>query len=431
MTVHVYVYENTETTLWFESLVICEGGPWQLIREYDKDIPDPVGPGGTTDYNQLTNKPLINSVTLSGNKTSKQLNIQGELPAGGSTGQVLTKLSDEENDAGWRNAQGQPGPEGPQGPQGEQGETGPQGPQGETGPAGPQGQTGETGPAGPQGQKGEDGVSPTVQVTPITGGNLVTITDAQGPHEFDVLNGQADSVAWANVTEKPNDLAEAVELTQAEYNALTEVEKKNGKIYFITDGESDGDTFTLMEMSGDVFNMTYAELKAAYDAGKHGWVVGSAGNIFSIECFIYQAAPTERIIIVFGHGEDSKRVYRFYPDGTVEKENADTGWLTLENDYINGVSYLKKNSVVFIEFNNTGVIKQSMEAGNVFNTIGTLPVGFRPSEIRSIQVAASYGEAFGVAKVLTTGEIRVRMFKALEYSATSPHYITGSTSYPV
>ena len=40
MIVHVYVYENTETTLWFESLVVCEGGPWQLIREYDKEIPD-------------------------------------------------------------------------------------------------------------------------------------------------------------------------------------------------------------------------------------------------------------------------------------------------------------------------------------------------------------------------------------------------------
>ena len=31
--------------------------------------------GGTTDYNDLTNKPQINSVTLSGNKTTSQLNI--------------------------------------------------------------------------------------------------------------------------------------------------------------------------------------------------------------------------------------------------------------------------------------------------------------------------------------------------------------------
>lgn len=85
MIVHVYVYENTETTLWFESLVVCEGGPWQLIREYDKEIPDPVGPGGTTDYNQLQNRPYINSVLLSGNKTSRELQVS-EIRINDSTG---------------------------------------------------------------------------------------------------------------------------------------------------------------------------------------------------------------------------------------------------------------------------------------------------------------------------------------------------------
>lgn len=38
--------------------------------------------------------------------------------------------------------------------------------------------------------QGEDGVSPTVEITEITGGHHVTITDASGPHEFDVLNGK-------------------------------------------------------------------------------------------------------------------------------------------------------------------------------------------------------------------------------------------------
>ena len=75
MTVHVYVYENTATTLWFESLVVCEGGPWVLIREYDKEIPDPPGPGGTTDYNQLSNLPSINNVQVKGSKSSEQYNI--------------------------------------------------------------------------------------------------------------------------------------------------------------------------------------------------------------------------------------------------------------------------------------------------------------------------------------------------------------------
>lgn len=36
------------------------------------------GGGGTTDYNQLTNKPSINGVTLSGNKTSDDIDVAPE-----------------------------------------------------------------------------------------------------------------------------------------------------------------------------------------------------------------------------------------------------------------------------------------------------------------------------------------------------------------
>lgn len=43
---------------------------------------------------------------------------------------------------------------------------------------------------------GEDGVSPTVSVTPITGGNRVSITDANGTKRFDVMNGK-DGAAGA------------------------------------------------------------------------------------------------------------------------------------------------------------------------------------------------------------------------------------------
>ena len=56
------------------------------------------------------------------------------------------------------------------------------------GAPGPQG---EDGPAGPAGQDGDDGYSPTVTVENITGGHRVTITDADGPHVFDVMDGIA------------------------------------------------------------------------------------------------------------------------------------------------------------------------------------------------------------------------------------------------
>lgn len=36
---------------------------------------------------------------------------------------------------------------------------------------------------------GEPGYSPTVTITPITGGHRVTITDVNGDHSFDVMNG--------------------------------------------------------------------------------------------------------------------------------------------------------------------------------------------------------------------------------------------------
>ena len=49
------------------------------------------GGGGTSDYADLTNKPSINSVTLSGNKTSSDLGIK-EVPTigQGDTGKILT-----------------------------------------------------------------------------------------------------------------------------------------------------------------------------------------------------------------------------------------------------------------------------------------------------------------------------------------------------
>lgn len=82
---------------------------------------------------------------------------------------------------------GDPGPQGPVGPQGPAGPAGPMGPTGEQGPAGPAGAAGEQGPAGAD---GKDGFSPTVSVEKITGGNQITITDAEGPHSFDVMDGK-------------------------------------------------------------------------------------------------------------------------------------------------------------------------------------------------------------------------------------------------
>ena len=42
---------------------------------------------------------------------------------------------------------------------------------------------------GAPGSPGEDGYSPSVSVVPITGGHRVTITDADGDHAFEVMDG--------------------------------------------------------------------------------------------------------------------------------------------------------------------------------------------------------------------------------------------------
>lgn len=63
------------------------------------------GGGGVSDYNELSNRPQINSVTLTGNKTTSDLSIH-DIPSGGTTGQVLAKNSNTNYDVGWVNQSG-------------------------------------------------------------------------------------------------------------------------------------------------------------------------------------------------------------------------------------------------------------------------------------------------------------------------------------
>ena len=73
---------------------------------------------------------------------------------------------------------------------------------------GAQGPAGEQGPQGVPGQPGSpgaDGYSPTVTVQDIAGGHRVTITDAEGDHVFDVMDGQGGGGTsdYSDLTNKP------------------------------------------------------------------------------------------------------------------------------------------------------------------------------------------------------------------------------------
>lgn len=190
--------------------------------------------------------------------------VKDELIAAGASGEydgaTFTPSVDDNGNLSWTNDKGRENPAtknikgpkgdtGPQGPKGETGAAGPRGPKGETGatggtgPQGPKGDpggTGATGPQGPKGTDGTDGVSPTVTVTDINGGHRVAITDATGTKTFDVMDGTQD-------------ISEAVQ-------AVIEEAKPFVVTIQITTSSGGGKTYTA--------DKTYAEIKAAIDAGK-------------------------------------------------------------------------------------------------------------------------------------------------------------------
>ena len=84
---------------------------------------------------------------------------------------------------------------------------------------------------GDKGDTGEDGFSPTIEVTDITGGHKVSITDADGTQTFDVMDGQDGEGAVSSVNGKTgtvtldaNDvgaLPDDTELFSGDYEDLT------------------------------------------------------------------------------------------------------------------------------------------------------------------------------------------------------------------
>lgn len=107
-----------------------------------------------TNYNALDNKPSINGVQLSGNKTAEELNIKQDYTANDIHFSDGTTFQQKYDSGELKGEKGDKGEQGAQGPQGEQGATGP------TGPEGPQGPQGEPGPQGEKGDQGESGYTP-------------------------------------------------------------------------------------------------------------------------------------------------------------------------------------------------------------------------------------------------------------------------------
>lgn len=91
------------------------------------------------------------------------------------------------------------------------------------------------------GPPGKDGFSPTVDVSEIEGGHQVTITDAEGPKSFDVMDGSgSEGVAFTTddtlTMDKNNVLGVTVPVkgaTKEEFNSMSD-EQKQGLV-IVTD----------------------------------------------------------------------------------------------------------------------------------------------------------------------------------------------------
>ena len=160
---------------------------------------------GVSDYKDLSNKPSINGVELSGDVSLDDLGLT--LAIEESTEQALTAAKEsglfdgpqgpigpqgEQGEKGDKGDTGETGPQGPQGERGLQGEQGPQGERGLQGEQGPTGPKGDTGPQGIQGEKGEKGDKGDKGDTGATG--------PQGPAGADGKNGTDATVTSANIS---------------------------------------------------------------------------------------------------------------------------------------------------------------------------------------------------------------------------------------
>ena len=126
---------------------------------------------------------------------------------------------------------GEDGKDGKDGKDGADGQTGPAGKDGAPGTPGADGTTftpvvsaegviswtNDGGKTNPQpmnikGPHGDDGTSPTVSVADIPGGHRVTITDANGTHSFDVMDGEDYALTAADKAEIAQQAAEDVDV---------------------------------------------------------------------------------------------------------------------------------------------------------------------------------------------------------------------------
>jgi len=229
--------------------------------------------------------------------------------------------------------QGETGPQGPQGIQGEKGETGAQGPQGIQGPRGeqgatgeqgeqgeqgPQGETGPQGATGPQGEPGNDGYSPSVTTATIPGGHRVTITDAEGDHTFDVLDGSGSG-----------------DMTSASYDPQGSVALAGGIPAYVEENGGKIDTIqkngTALPIVGKTVNITVPTSASDVGADPSGAAAAVQTNLDAVTAKISSAASSSNKLVSASEMGDAieaveaKQLYATNAQGSFATKAALTG----------------------------------------------------------------------------------------------------------
>lgn len=176
------------------------------------------GGGGVSSYNQLTNKPKINGITLSGDKSFSNLGLdeyikahheelKGDKGDPGKDGKTPVKGVDyfdgKDGSDGLDGSDGRDGASaydiavsrGYTGTESEwleslKGQPGPAGEPGQPGQDGQPGRDGQPGQDGQPGRDGSDGFSPSASVERVSDGAVITIIDKSGTTTAKVNDGQ-------------------------------------------------------------------------------------------------------------------------------------------------------------------------------------------------------------------------------------------------
>lgn len=309
--------------------------------------------------------------SLSGNVGAKTINIGGK----GDDGATFTPSVSSDGIISWTNDKNLPNPQ-PVNIKGTKGDKGDKGDRGEQGIQGVQGVQGK------QGEKGADGFSPTVSVNAIEGGHRVTVTDKDGAHTFDVMDGQGGQgggvaelsvpITYNNLKTLVNNrlLVSGMMYRITDYVTTTVQENTQGVnhqfdiiVKALTESTLDEEAKATQHEGDEYFaNRNLGGWQLWYtldnDTSRFAWADATNGKgvIYRLIDENGNDCPYDFKNIQMRNpldANDEKYYYTFDNDGIDHSLNGNLCFNNVINKYIDGTQQI--NNIIFIEVKNTDV----------------------------------------------------------------------------